>query len=51
MVRINLKNYLKYKNLVGKKIDCDRIFVDIPVIPDLDEIQEDNAFSDINTST
>ncbi|KAG6798907.1 intraflagellar transport protein 43 isoform X1 [Apis mellifera caucasica] len=29
----------------------DELFVDIPVIPDLDEIQEDNAFSDINTST
>ncbi|XP_012342271.1 intraflagellar transport protein 43 homolog isoform X1 [Apis florea] len=29
----------------------DELFVDIPIIPDLDEIQEDNAFSDINAST
>ncbi|PBC29904.1 hypothetical protein APICC_02943 [Apis cerana cerana] len=37
----------------GKKIELIviELFVDIPVIPDLDEIQEDNAFSDINTST
>ncbi|CAK9821041.1 Intraflagellar transport protein 43 homolog [Anthophora plagiata] len=27
------------------------VFVDIPVIPDLDEIQEDNALSDVNTPT
>lgn len=24
------------------------LFIDIPIIPDLDEIQEDNALSDIN---
>ncbi|XP_076389599.1 intraflagellar transport 43 isoform X1 [Megachile rotundata] len=27
------------------------LFIDIPIIPDLDEIQEDNALSDINAPT
>ncbi|XP_001120545.2 intraflagellar transport protein 43 homolog isoform X2 [Apis mellifera] len=35
----------------SRGIEKDEIIDDIPVIPDLDEIQEDNAFSDINTST
>ncbi|XP_061930253.1 intraflagellar transport protein 43 homolog isoform X4 [Apis cerana] len=35
----------------SRGIEKDEMIDDIPVIPDLDEIQEDNAFSDINTST
>ncbi|XP_012342276.1 intraflagellar transport protein 43 homolog isoform X2 [Apis florea] len=35
----------------SRGIEKDEVIDDIPIIPDLDEIQEDNAFSDINAST